>query len=111
MAMGLKNAGQIVSKVIDDVQFSVQEQCASQKDCKNFMPFINKNKPVFHIEYVDDNGSSDDRKRALPANYQTFCSGSDVSIPKFSTVIKNMKLDGWVTYCDGSSGTTGIDDA
>ena len=112
MAMGLKNAGQIVSKVIDDVQFSVQEQCASQKDCKNFMPFINKNKPVFHIEYpknkTNDNTTISDVKPWCEFSKEE--NNTQYNIENFSTVVKNLNLDGWVEYCDNSTAITELTD-
>lgn len=90
MATGLKNAGAIIPDVIDAVHFCVNEQC-SEYDCGPFRAFVEAGKPVFHIEYPDDSGMS------LPE----LCQES-----KFSTVLKNMNLDGKVTYCDSSQTTT-----
>ncbi|PWN32697.1 family 114 glycoside hydrolase, partial [Meira miltonrushii] len=49
LAIGLKNAGEIVAKMVDVMDFSVNEQCEQYNECKTFSPFIKKNKPVFHV--------------------------------------------------------------
>ncbi|BEJ16666.1 hypothetical protein CspHIS471_0600670 [Cutaneotrichosporon sp. HIS471] len=90
MATGLKNAGAIIPEVIDVVQFSVNEQCATHGECDVFQDFINVGKPVFHIEYPTDEMS-----------VSKLCRGG-----RFSTVLKDMDLSGMVTYCDGSEATT-----
>jgi hypothetical protein len=51
MAVGLKNAGSIVSRLVSKVEFSVQEECVQYGNCAEFKPFIDQNKPVFHVEY------------------------------------------------------------
>lgn len=98
MGIGLKNAGAIISDVIDDVQFSVNEQCSQYSECADYMPFIKAGKPVFHIEYPADDGHD------LPvADTSSWCQKDDqgTNISKFSTVIKTMDLDGWVEFCNG----------
>lgn len=83
MAVGLKNAGEIVSKTVHLVDWEVNEQCALYNECDLYMPFISSNKPVFHIEY-DNSGS------------QTTCSKCP---SEFSTVMKRLELDEWVVEC------------
>ncbi len=51
MAVGLKNSGSIVSRLVSKVDYSVQEQCVQHGNCAEFHPFIEQNKPVFHVEY------------------------------------------------------------
>lgn len=93
MGIGLKNAGGIAPRVIDVVDFSVQEQCAQQGNCDDFNVFPKNNKPVFNIEYnVDDKGKK--RDASCPTN-----SG-------FSSVVKNMNLDGFIQLCNGTTATT-----
>lgn len=92
MAIGLKNAGSIISNVLDSVQFAVNEQCAELNECSTFQPFIDAGKPVFHIEYP--NGAPSVASTAV----DKLCQWSGVN--KFSTVIKKMSLDGWVEFCD-----------
>ena len=94
MSIGLKNAGDIIESVLDDVDFSVNEQCNEYDECDVFSQFIEAGKPVFHIEYPD--GAGDD---VSTADADSICSADGSS--DFSTVIKTMDLDGWVQYCDG----------
>lgn len=47
LAIGLKNAGDIIPDVLDVVQFSVNEQCLQYNECDTFRPFIDEGKPVF----------------------------------------------------------------
>ena len=98
LALGLKNAASIIPKVIDHVQFSVNEQCSEIKECASFTPFIQAGKPVFHIEYPPDSGSD-----TPVANKDRWCKkdpkGTDITA--FSTVMKTEDLDGWVEFCDG----------
>jgi hypothetical protein len=87
MAIGLKNALDIIPGVTDIVQFAVNEQCAPNSECGTYDSFIGSGKPVFHIEYGDSSSLS------------SFCANG----AQFSTVVKHMALDYWALYCDGSS--------
>lgn len=93
MAIGLKNAGDIIDDVLSVVDFSVNEECEAWNECQDFAAFIDAGKPVFHIEYPEGAPDVDDATR------EKICQapGSD----DFSTVIKTYDLDGWVLYCDG----------
>jgi hypothetical protein len=51
LAIGLKNAAKIVTRLVSKVEYSVQEECVQYGDCDEFRPFIEQNKPVFHVEY------------------------------------------------------------
>ncbi|CAJ0548359.1 Ff.00g019720.m01.CDS01 [Fusarium sp. VM40] len=100
MSTGLKNAGSVISEVISDVHFSVNEQCVEYSECDTFAPFIDHGKPVFHIEYP----------KGAPGRISTktvggICSGKGKADGSkgFSTVIKKMNLDPWVEYCDGKT--------
>ncbi|RGP77982.1 hypothetical protein FLONG3_3939 [Fusarium longipes] len=97
MSTGLKNAGSVISDVISDVHFSVNEQCVEYSECDTFAQFIDHDKPVFHIEYP----------KGAPGHVSTKTVGSICSrkgkadgSKDFSTVIKKMDLDKWVEYCD-----------
>lgn len=105
MALGLKNAGDIVGSVLPLVQFSVNEQCAEYEECDAFVPFIEAGKPVFHIEYPDGAGNSYSVRAA------SWCSRDEAgtNLSNFSTVLKTIKLDGWVEYCDGRMYVTDVD--
>lgn len=97
--MGLKNAEQIVDRVSGDIEFAVNEQCVELGDCALYLPFLNLGKPVFHIEYPKDFASDASKD----------CLKGDANADKYSTVLKNMALDAYVYYCDGSqySSTSG----
>lgn len=105
ISTGLKNAGKIVQNLTSLVQFSVNEQCVQYGECDDFAPFIEAGKPVFHIEYPS--GSPNDIQTNTA---QDLCSstGDASGSNKFSTVLKNMDLDGWVRYCDGSTANTSL---
>ena len=122
MAMGLKNAEMILPSVRNDVQFAVNEQCATYYGgCSSYESFIRSGKPVFHIEYAlpQQKGSNvtlradNSSLRSLNTTQleSLYCLESGIGnrrwlsgdIPKkFSTVIKTMDLSKWVMYCDGS---------
>jgi hypothetical protein len=101
LAIGLKNAGAIIPSVLPAMQFSVNEQCVQYSDCPTFSSFVNASKPVFHIEYPSE---------VKPEYVANFCkdSGPAQGAHGFSTVVKNMNLDGWVQYCNGDIATTAL---
>ncbi|OAA44129.1 endo alpha-1,4 polygalactosaminidase precursor [Metarhizium rileyi] len=107
MSTGLKNAADIIDDVMDVVSFSVNEQCVEQGECQSFAPFIKAGKPVFNIEYPGDAGASSGVRASVSGD---ICSrsGKSQGAENFSTVIKKMKLDGWVEYCDKKVFTTDI---
>ncbi|KAF4636615.1 hypothetical protein G7Y89_g1480 [Cudoniella acicularis] len=91
LAIGLKNGGDMVGDVLDVMEWQVNEQCVQYNECDKLMPFIQANKPVFHIEYPDGVPSvSADVK-------QKVCTVSPAT--GFSTVLKNMGLDAPVETC------------
>ncbi|KAH7127979.1 endo alpha-1,4 polygalactosaminidase precursor [Dactylonectria estremocensis] len=85
LSIGLKNAGEIIDDVIDDVHFQVNEECVKYNEGRTFARFIKAGKAVFHIEATISNAKGTDN---------------------FSTVLKKMDLDGWVQFCDGQEFTT-----
>ncbi|KAF4946023.1 hypothetical protein FGADI_11527 [Fusarium gaditjirri] len=100
MSTGLKNAGSVISNVMSNVHFSVNEQCVEYSECETFAEFIDNGKPVFHIEYP----------KGAPAHVSAktvseICStkGKAEGTKGFSTVIKKMNLDSWVEYCGGKT--------
>jgi hypothetical protein len=162
LSTGLKNAQEILNNVMDTVQFAINEQCVTAEDtsCSEYQSLLDAGKPVFHIEYVDDNSNGDgdnsgdngddgddngsdgddsgsdgddnnddgDDKKAGKSG-KTGKSGKSGKAGKpapaadlsklcvegglgsqLSTVVKNMSLDGWVEYCDGSEDTTAINE-
>nr|POE77831.1 hypothetical protein CFP56_09474 [Quercus suber] len=96
LAVGLKNAGDIIPDVLADVQFAVNEQCLQYGECSTSRPFINANKPVFEIEYREDTPSQ--------STVDSICAAPSRS--GFSTLIKHMKLNSWQIACPITSNTT-----
>lgn len=96
MSIGLKNAGSIIPDIIDYVDWSVNEQCVEYDECSIYVPFIQQDKPVFHIEYPKGD-TTDNTKLVSASQKDTVCSATNTT--DFSTVIKNMNLDAWVEYC------------
>lgn len=95
MSIGLKNAGAIIPRVINQMQWSVNEQCVQYNECDVYAAFIRAGKPVFHLEYPKQD--DDNQQRVSTAQSNKACDNS--SAEKFSTLIKNMNLDKWVQTC------------
>lgn len=89
MAIGLKNAGDLVRSTVDFLQWEVNEQCVQFEECEVFRPFVDAGKPVFHIEYVDGKSMSTMKQKVCVNNSKS----------GFSTLLKNMDLDDWVETC------------
>jgi endo-alpha-1,4-polygalactosaminidase (GH114 family) len=119
MATGLKNAQEILPQVLDTVQFAVNEECVAQEGngCTEYNDLLNAGKPVFHIEYADENdnnsngkvGAKDTRQGVSQSTLDSYCVTSGLG-SQLSTVVKYLDLDGWVEYCDGSIQTTAINE-
>ncbi|PWY73155.1 hypothetical protein BO94DRAFT_627669 [Aspergillus sclerotioniger CBS 115572] len=96
LALGLKNANAIVERVVDVVQWAVNEECASLRECGDLGTLGRAGKPVFHIEYpkgegVSDGGFVGEEERMTACVFEG--SGG------FSTVLKNWNLDEWIQGC------------
>ncbi|KAI9717829.1 MAG: hypothetical protein M1828_007068 [Chrysothrix sp. TS-e1954] len=98
MAVGLKNAGSMVPRVLKVVQFQVNEQCVQYDDCDQARPFIAANKPVFHIEYQDGVPSI--------ATFNKIC--NNPTRTGFSTLMKHISLDEFFEACPGQKASEGI---
>ncbi|KAB8077567.1 glycoside hydrolase superfamily [Aspergillus leporis] len=96
MSIGLKNAGAIIPAVIDNMQWSVNEQCAQYKECDTYAQFTAKNKPIFHIEYPKGEDVNNEIK-VSSTQQKSACNFTDSN--QFSTIIKNMVLDNWIQTC------------
>ncbi|KAI9746883.1 MAG: hypothetical protein M1815_004922 [Lichina confinis] len=92
LAVGLKNGGAIVDRVVDRLEWEVNEQCLEFNECDEFQPFIDAGKPVFHIEYPSD------ARSAKPDTVSSIC--DDDARRGFSTLIKELKLGNWSQKCD-----------
>ncbi|KAI1349787.1 glycoside hydrolase superfamily [Xylaria sp. FL0043] len=93
LAYGLKNGGAIVDRVVDVAQWAINEQCAEYEECADWAPFVKAGKPVFHVEYTDD----DDATSVSSAEMQKACAADGQS--GFSSIVKHTSLDNWVVYC------------
>jgi hypothetical protein len=89
LAIGLKNAGDIVGDVLPSMQWEVNEQCVQYGECDLFTPFVAAGKPVFHIEYPTEVPN-------VSAQMETTSCGAPRG---FSSVLKDMNLDAWIEIC------------
>ncbi|KAL2816218.1 hypothetical protein BDW59DRAFT_175848 [Aspergillus cavernicola] len=97
LAIGLKNAGAVISSVIGNMQWSVNEECADYNECDVYRVFLDEDKPVFHIEYPKGE-EVNDKVDVGEAERKAVCEGYDEAA-RFSTLIKNMDLDVWWQDC------------
>ncbi|KAF3910070.1 hypothetical protein AA313_de0200120 [Arthrobotrys entomopaga] len=88
LAIGLKNGGELVSDVIDFMDFAIQESCVAYDECAPYRTFLEYNSPVFHIEYPADTSTT----------VAEICSPKN-GAQGFSTIIKHLNLDDWAEYC------------
>jgi endo-alpha-1,4-polygalactosaminidase (GH114 family) len=95
LSIGLKNALEVVPELLPSMQWSVNEQCLEYDECHLLQPFIEDQKPVFHVEYPK--GDTDNSQRVSGDTYSSICDAS--STDGFSTIIKNMNLDDFTESC------------
>jgi hypothetical protein len=74
LAIGLKNAPEIVSSLASYMDWSVVEECQVYKECSSYSAFVKNNKAVFRIEYKKFNSSwcstaKKDKMSLIFANY------------------------------------------
>ena len=94
LAMGLKNALEIVSQVLPKMEFQVNEQCVINNECDTLTQFTDNGKPVFHIEYPYGTQTTN------PSSVSSAVETEYCNAPKqFSSVLKTMGLDSWVYTC------------
>lgn len=106
LGLGLKNAGQIVSSVIDNMDWCINESCTAQGNCDMYSPFITASKPVFHIEYPGTTTmTSGDFDSTITEKYCSTSGGAS----GFVTDLKNLSLDSWVQFCDSSTSSDSAD--
>lgn len=91
LAIGLKNGGDIVSDVIDNVDWELNEQCQQYSECDSFTDFITANKPVFHIEYPSS------APNVPQSVINSICGYSPAA--GFSTIMKQQDLSDWIIAC------------
>lgn len=90
LSVGLKNALELLPKLLSHFDWALNEECLSYAECALLAPFIQAQKAVFHVEYVDQSSQGAAKKSAV-------CGQS--SIAGFSTLIKTWDLDAWRLSC------------
>lgn len=90
LSVGLKNSVELVGDLVAHFDWALNEECLSFNECKTLTPFLNANKAVFHVEYVDKSSQG-------AAKQSSVC--KDTSIQGFSTLIKTWDLDAWRLAC------------
>lgn len=96
LAISLKNSGDIVSKVINLVQYSVEEACSAYDECDLYKPFTDAGKAVFHVEYPKGYGTVD-TATVSSSTMAAICTCR--SKYKLSPIVKNNNLDSWQQQC------------
>ena len=86
IGIGLKNATEIAPSLLDTVDFAVTEDCFKQGWCKVSRNFVAKDKPVFAIEYIDNN-----------IDFSAFCAQADKL--GLSPIYKKRSLNVWERRC------------
>jgi len=84
LLIGLKNDLEQISQLVNDFDFSVNEQCHEFNECQRLIPFIKQGKPVFNVEYARKYINKADVRKAL-------C--NDAKSTNLQTLILPLKLD------------------
>lgn len=85
LAIGLKNDLLQVATLVDDFDFSINEQCYFYDECDFLNPFVGAGKPVFHLEY-------DAKYQVAGADQDALC--NDSIARDHRTLIMPLMLDG-----------------
>jgi hypothetical protein len=86
LAIGLKNAAELVDELVIAFDFVVIESCAAQKICEAYEPFTDAGKAVFQIEY-----------RGAADNWNAAC--RDANTRRFTAILTDLALDGKAEAC------------
>jgi hypothetical protein len=86
LAIGLKNAAELVEELVDLYDFSVIENCAAQAACDDYRRFADQNKAVFQIEYRDET-----------RDWDNVCRGAKDR--GFTAILADLELDGKAESC------------
>lgn len=89
MAIGLKNDPEQAVKLLAWFDWALIEDCSLYGWCGDLLPFVDAGKTVFQLEYTDTYTST-----------TQFCRGAQAH--RFSGLLKNRELDGWVQFCPQS---------
>ncbi|MEU2611762.1 endo alpha-1,4 polygalactosaminidase [Micromonospora sp. NPDC007271] len=72
-----------VAALAPDFDFAVNQECVRRRECAKLLPFVDADKPVFHVEYTGD-----------PSAFCVTTVGYG-----FASIRKNRTLDPWRTPC------------
>ncbi len=86
LAIGLKNAPDMVVDLVDLYDFAVTEDCFDQGWCEQMLPFIQAGKAVFAAEYVD-----------AGIDFVAACAWGRQE--EFSVILKTRDLTAWLDNC------------
>jgi hypothetical protein len=86
LAIGLKNAAELVDELAPVFDFSVIESCAAQRSCAAYRPFAALGKAVFQIEYRNET-----------KDWDTAC--ADANRRGFTAILADLDLSGPVESC------------
>jgi hypothetical protein len=86
LAIGLKNAAELVGDLVEHFDFSVIESCAADNACAAYEPFTARKKPVFQIEY-----------REQTRDWAAVC--RDAAGRGFTAILAGLELDGTAETC------------
>jgi hypothetical protein len=86
LAIGLKNAAELVPDLAESFDFAVIENCAAQEACGAYEAFAARKKAVFQIEY-----------RSETADWKSVC--VDAAKRGFTAILAGLELDGTAQSC------------
>jgi len=86
LAIGLKNAAELVDDLVEAFDFAVVESCAAEGSCRAFEPFAGQKKAVFQIEYRNE---TDD--------WNAVC--REAAVRRFTAILAGLELDGTAEPC------------
>lgn len=72
-----------VAALAPDFDFAVNQECIRRRECAKLLPFVDADKPVFHVEYT-----------AAPATFCVTTVGYG-----FASILKDRTLDAWRDPC------------
>ena len=90
LSIGLKNTVDLARALEPSFDWALSEECLVYGECAKLSPFVEANKAVFHVEYVDS-------ASAGPVEIDEIC--SQPAIHGFSTLVKTLNLGPELSRC------------
>jgi hypothetical protein len=85
LSVGLKNDLDQIGDLLNDFDWTLNEECFAYDECDTLLPFIGAGKAVFQVEYGDASLADEVCPQANAMD--------------FDTLIKNLDLDAWRVAC------------